>query len=179
MFNNKIIYYLFFITLFFNCSEEHNKLSKKESLIINNCIEYFNQNTLIENDCYGIDPYFYNFLISNYFDSQDESFSEIFKKKTKEDYIKIEKKINKEYFQKYNEDLYNLSSCDKSSNIIAFSGISDEIIIGYLMNNITEVTNEQLKNKYEVISNQIDTFIFLLNKEGGIKKVLTSSVDIW
>lgn len=178
--NVKLIVFSYSLLMCISCSKKHDVLSNHEHLIIENCIDYIKKNNEVYlNDCYLIKPYFANFTITNFFDSRDKSFVELFEEKPKSHYSKIEDIINKEYFNKYNSTLEELSSCKRSKYLLSFSGISDEMIIGYLNVQPSIVNKKELKGDYEIVMNAIDIYIFNLDGNGKITKVIKSGVDIW
>ncbi|AXG71764.1 hypothetical protein KORDIASMS9_04022 [Kordia sp. SMS9] len=170
----KNIFIMFSILILtFSCTDFHEKLTKKESNIINTCINYIEK--FIKEDCYIIDPYFNYFSLSNY----SNEINEILLEKLsipEADLKEIESSINKDFFQKYNRDLKNLSTCNESSYIMGFSGIGNDMIIGYFSRNIGKVKNTMLTRDYELNESEINYFIFLLDKGGNIKEVIKDGV---
>ncbi|WP_046744117.1 hypothetical protein [Kordia zhangzhouensis] len=164
---------LSFLILIFGCTGSKERLTKRESFIINNCTNYIKD--FSKNNCYLVDPYFNYFSFSNY----SSEINKILLKKmySNEDNLKeIEKKINKEFFQKYNSDLNNLSTCDESYYIMSFSGIDNNMVIGYFSKSLKKIKNTMLTRDYELNESEINFFIFLLDEKGNIKEVIKDSV---
>ena len=162
-----------FLILMLGCTDSKRSLSEKESFVINNCINYI-KNFSKEN-CYIVDPYFNYFSFSNY---STETNKILFEKmnSTEVNLKEIEKNINNDFFQKYNTDLNNLSTCDESFYIMSFSGISNNMVIGYFSRSVKKVKSKLLTRDYEIKESEINYFIFLLDKKGNIKEVIEDSV---
>ena len=165
--------------LLIGCSNDHKKLSNKESNIVKKCIEHLEENSLKElGDCYLVDPQFYYFSYSNYSDTVNNLIKEKIKKEDEENYTEIESKINGKYFKKFNEDLYNLSSCEESNIVVGFSGISNDMVMVRIVQNNKMITKRDLQNNYLLNFNEESFFIFILDKNGNIIDVINDLVMI-
>lgn len=169
----KTLINIFIVLSIINCSEQHNSLSHREKTVIDNCIKYLNSNDL--KGCYIVSPYFKPFIISNFLDSPDTKFIKTFEDKINY-YKNIETLINNNYKNVFNIDLLKFSKCNKSKNIVSFSGVGENIIIAYVIETNQKKSIDDLINKDTINYNYIEFYIFFFDKNGIINKVLRDGV---
>ncbi len=166
-----------FVIMLFSCKD---KLTGKQSYILQNSVDYIvNKKDLGISDCYLVDPYFKPFNISDFFDSPDQPFVDFFERRSVEKFIKIENTVNKQFENKYSENLERFSSCEKSKLIIRFSGFSENIIIGRLEQSNDYVSKSELTAKIDINKNETLYYIFELDKKGNVIHVLENAVSYW
>ena len=166
--------------LFNSCSNKNANLSTEDINLLKSCVEYI-ENDQSESDflnCYLVDPYFVPFLISNHFESLDESFVQLFKQKSIGYYKNPQETLNQQLTRKYNLELEKLSTCNnKSYYILSFSEIGDDILMAYIYVYDKNLSNQNLKEgKYDSSPQEIIDYVFLLDENKNIKKVLTGGV---
>ncbi len=154
-----------------SCTDSKGISKEKESLIINNCLNYIKKQS--KGDCYLIYPKYYSFDISEYSNSENKYLKEYFKSKSKKQIQKIGNDTDKRYLSKYSKELDDLSSCEESNSIIGFSGISEEIVIAHQSYYFNKINRKQLqKSDDELQLMEYKYIIFFLDKKGNIKHVI-------
>lgn len=163
------------LLLLIGCKEKKIASTIEELNVISECIEYIQKND--KESCYLVNPYFNSFSISFFFNSNNKSIINLFNNISKQEFQELQKKIDDKYFKKHSESLENLSSCDKSKNIISFSGIENNMLMGYLHVYPNEMNMENVIDEdYSPPISEVNYFIFLLDKDGKIKEVLKDSI---
>lgn len=170
---------IFFIVCFSACKSNDKKMTLEERKIIGNCIEYIknNNNHSFKNE-FVVEPYYCQFLISNFFDNSSEKFVKLFREKSIRDYKQLEENINREYADKFNMDLLEFSEADSANYVISFSGFGNGIIMAYVNYNSNLISKSTKKEDYKTDSNYLEYFIFLLDEEGDLKEVVKTAVTI-
>ncbi len=162
------------------CNKENKKkLNSTEYKIVKNCIDYIKKNNDYNfNNKFVVEPYFNHFVISNFFDHSAEKFISLFKDGNKEKYKKMENNINKIYAGQFNQDLLSFSEAESANYVISFSGFGENVIMGYINYNSNIITKSIKKEDYKTDGNNIDYFIFLLDDDSDIEKVITTAITI-
>ena len=160
-----------------NYSEQ---ISLRDQLVIENALKLIlkHEGKVYQNNCYIVEPYFSDIILSNYFDSNDVFFKKLFEDKSQDEYKRIQDSLNNKNEGESHSFLKSLSTCKRSEIFIGFSEICDDVIMGYVVKVNELMSIEQYKGKYKDQAISQDYYVFSFNKESGkIKDVYLGGID--
>lgn len=145
-----------------SCNNKNIDLNDDESISIKNCISFIIKKNKEVNKCYIVSPAFDNFSLDGFSDKEKIKHIKTFFE-DKDSFNKIKKQMDSRFKGKRSTDMLNNSTCDKSSFILSFSGISEDDIIFVKLTRLSKnIDKNSVLNEVKMLPEEVEYFLFKL-----------------